>query len=341
MFNSSLIRNIIRLSGKAIICWCAVILTTYGIILSLLNLEDLAYARSLEVGIATFDSSGKLPTNETIESFEKKLGRPINTINWFLGFNADRNEFPEFPSKRCQQLPAHIIPMLTLEPWADATDKSGNLTDPFKKINEGKVDSYLTSFAKAIKKSGRAIRLRFGHEMIQSDNPRTSAHRWYPWQDCPMSYVLAYQRVYRIFKKELGNQIQFVWAPNFEPYYLDVLKKYYPGSQYVDWIGIDGYNWAGGDFDSIFKKIYLNLVSHSEIFGNKPIMLSEIGAARQPQTNNFDKAIWIKDAFIKINTEYPHIAAFYWFNINKERDWRLDETSDSWEAFKNGILTLR
>jgi len=304
-----------------------------------LSVTSIAHARPLEIGIAAFDVKGQLPNNETIELFEKKLGKPINTINWFMGFNADTNELPKLPLKELRKIPDHIIPMLTLEPWGETKDRAGKIIDPFRKLNAGKLDGYLIAFAREIKAFGRPLRFRFGHEMIQDDDPKTTfpSPQWYPWQDCPDAYKAAYKRIYRIFKKEIGDNIQFVWAPNFEPSNQNVLVKYYPGLKYVDWIGIDGYNWAGGDFDSIFKKIYFNLTTHPDVYGDKPIMLSEIGAGKQDQSKFFNKAQWIIDAIEKIKLKYPRVKVFYWFNVNKERDWRLDETPESWRAFKNTI----
>ncbi len=304
-----------------------------------LSYSTAAFSRNVEVGVAAFSVDGVIPARKTIEAFENKLGRQIDALNWFLGFNADTGDLPEFPlSSLKQNVPSRIIPMLTWEPWGDAGLKDGHQVTPFDKINEGKLDNYIISYAKAMKAYGKIIRLRFGHEMIQNDNPvRTIPNfKWYPWQDFPEDYKKAYIRIYSIFKAQGADNVQFVWALNFEPYFIDVIPKYYPGPNFVDWIGIDGYNWKGQDFDGVFNKMYRVITGHPEIFGDKPIMLSEIGAAKA-DVSSFDKAQWIKDAFSKIELSYPKISAFYWFNVNKERDWRLDESSKSWQAFKNAM----
>jgi hypothetical protein len=304
------------------------------------------FCREIEIGLATLSIQGNIPSSQQIHDFEKHLGRKIDTLNWFLGFNGDTKELPPFPLDDLKKnVPPYIVPMLTWEPWANTKDAQGHVIDPFLKINNGELDPYIRSFAIGMKSFCHPIRLRFAHEMIQGDNPMGTFPnpKWYPWQDWPESFKKAWIRIYAIFKSEHADNVEFVWSPNFEPYYSDVLKKYYPGKMYVDWIGIDGYNWGGGDFDSVFKNMYTVLTGSPEIYGDKPIMLGEIGAAAQPgNTKSFDKSAWISDAFRKIKTDYPRIKSFYWFEVKKERDWRLNESPETWNAFKKAINdTLR
>ena len=60
--------------------------------------------------------------------------------------------------------------------------------------------------------------------------------------------VAAYPRPVR---PEGVHNVEWVWAPNAEsaPGLFDVSspnnwRHYYPGDSYVDWVGIDGYNWG-------------------------------------------------------------------------------------------------
>jgi len=70
----------------------------------------------------------------------------------------------------------------------------------------------------------------------------------------------------------------------------EIVQKYYPGRDVVDWIGIDGFNWHGQDFEGIFKDIYWIIVNNSQFFGEKPLMLCELGAGAH-RKHNFDKAV--------------------------------------------------
>lgn len=166
--------------------------------------------------------------------------------------------------------------------------------------------------------------------MIHDDNPSTGG--WYSWQDRPQEYKQAFRYVYNIFKEEGAQNVKFVWSPNYIPSELAILEKYYPGDEYVDWIGIDGYNWGNQSFDDIFYTIYQNIVQNKNIFGDKKIMLGEFASAQGSL-----KGEWIEDAFKKIKEKYPKIEAFYWFNIDKERDWRVNSSPESLAAFRRAM----
>jgi beta-mannanase len=76
---------------------------------------------------------------------------------------------------------------------------------------------------------------------------------------------------------------------------------YYPGDAYVDWTGVDGYNWGtrnGGwqTFKHVFRNIYPLLAAK-----NKPILIGEMASAEA----GGDKAKWIDDIIPTLRTEYP------------------------------------
>ncbi len=277
---------------------------------------------AVEIGIAAFDATGNVPTVEQLHSFEGSLGKHISTFNWYLGFSdTDQRRIPidylNTVINYHDGYKTNIIPMLTLEPWVSQED-----------VANGRYDDYLRSLATDLNSYGSTTRLRYGHEMIHDDNPATIG--WYnPWQDQPVAYTEAYRHVYEVMKP-LAPNLEFVWSPNQAPGGVDLLKKYFPGKDYTDWIGIDGYNWSGtSSFDEVFKSIYHDLADNPEIFGNSPFMLGEFAA-----TEFAGKPAWIADAFSKMQTDYERIQAFYWFNVQKERNWRLDSSPEAFEAFK-------
>ncbi|RKY31505.1 MAG: hypothetical protein DRP68_04895 [Candidatus Omnitrophota bacterium] len=267
------------------------------------------------------------PTKGVINEFEDMIGKDISSVLWYEGwsrfyqppFNTNfLNDNVRYHDGYDTKTTLHI----TLEPWVNLED-----------INQGVYDSYLRNYAYQAKQWGDEIRLRFGHEMIQDDNPRTSG--WYSWQDKPQEYKEAFKHVYNIFRNEVGaTNVKFVWSPNYTPDELEVLEKYYPGKDYVDWIGLDGYNWGWPwtDFDQIFYEIYQNIVQNPDIFGDKPIMLGEFASSEGELKDE-----WIREAFQKIKDKYPQIKAFYWFNIDKERDWRVNSSPEALTTFKEAI----
>ena len=102
-----------------------------------------------------------------------------------------------------------------------------------------------------------------------------------------------------------------VWCPNNTDQPGDAwnnIAAYYPGDQYVDWVGMDGYNWgttantSWQSFDAVFSDIYRQLTALTA----KPLMIGEFACAEQ----GGDKAAWISDALLKIGTAYPRVKLF-------------------------------
>ena len=85
------------------------------------------------------------------------------------------------------------------------------------------------------------------------------------------------------------------------------LASLYPGDAYVDWTGLDGYNWGTNpakprgwrSFDQLFRRTYHEIVG--AIAPSKPMMIGEIGSTE----HGGSKANWIRDALAAVPTELP------------------------------------
>lgn len=254
---------------------------------------------------------------ENLENFQKQIMKKLALV---LIYTHWTDPFPLAEVEKIYQNGS--IPLLTWEPWI--TDPAGALDA----ISRGKYEAYVRDFIQALKDWGKPIFLRFAHEMNGN---------WYPWdgdhngkKQGPEKYKQAWCYMYNV-KEQLGAaNAQLVWSPNNYSKPMELwndLKNYYPGDQYVDWLGMDGYNWGGGSwycFDLVLGNTYAQLTALT----SKPIMIGEFGCA----ANGGSKAAWIKEALHRIKTVYPQIKAFCWFNVDKERDWRIDET-----AFRQAI----
>jgi len=259
---------------------------------------------------------------ENIAPFQKMIGKKLAAILWY------NHWFQPFPAEEIKLVDANgSLPLITWEPWV--TDPLGALDA----ISSGNFKLYVENFLQAAKKWGKPILLRFAHEMNGN---------WYPWDGFhngekagPDKYKRAWHYIYDV-KRQIGaDNVQLVWCPNHSNQpeaEWNALANYYPGDAVVDWVGLDGYNWgysAWQDFDSIFKAPYNVLANLT----GKPIMIGEFGCADQGGS----KADWITDTLAKIETNYPRLKLFCWFNINKERDWRVDSSAPAASAFKNSL----
>lgn len=259
---------------------------------------------------------------ENLPSFQSMIGKNLAVVLWYVHWQ------DPFPSPEADIVYANgSIPLITWEPWI--TNPSGTL----EAIASGSYESYVKEFLQAAKAWGKPLFLRFAHEMNGD---------WYPWSgfhngaaEGAARYKQAWRYIYNV-KEELGaDNVNLVWCPNNinQPdVSWNAVSNYYPGEEYVDWIGMDGYNWGYGgwqSFDSIFTSVYSNLTSLS----SKPLMIGEFASAEQGGS----KADWITDAFTKIKTNYPRIKLFSWFNIDKERDWRINSSAASEAAYRKAM----
>ncbi len=205
-----------------------------------------------------------------------------------------------------------------------------------QEIIEGNYDSYITNWAEGIKATGTPVFVRLANEM--------NGH-WVEWSHLhtyndPDLYKLAYRHVADIYRTNGATNAKFVWNPNdasSPDYSWNNAPMYYPGDDYVDWVGLTAYNfaekqWSGFEyFDQLYSDLYKDYL---RMFPDKPFMIGEFASAEE----NGNKAFFIKEMFEKIPMEYPNIKSVIWFNYAVDnRTLPFDTTSSSKLAFKEGL----
>ncbi len=226
------------------------------------------------------------------------------------------------------------IPLVTWEPWK-AGQGVNQQAYRLKNIASGNFDSYIRSYAQKAKDSEVTIWLRPFHEMNGN---------WYPWcgtvnGNSPQDFVSAWRHVVNIFRQEGANNVLFVWSPNFESVpntSNNSISNYFPGDNYIDIIGIDGYNWGTTQSWSkwqSFRNGFYNSYNKVTSLSNKPVIIAETGSTEI----GGDKATWIRNMFETIHHDFNQIKGLIWFNVNKECDWRIDSSSKSLQAFKDAV----
>lgn len=284
----------------------------------------------IEIGAFVGDSP---PTAASVIAFENLVGRHLKSVLWYQGW--DSSGQPAFPEVELSAVRdhdgynTHLVLHLTWEPWV-----------PLTNIVSGTYDAYLSSYAQQVRNWGEPVRLRFAQEMIQ--NNVLDGSEWYPWQDQPNEYKAAFRHVHDIFHAAGATNVEFVFCPQNYPSDLNIVQQYYPGSDYVDWLCIDGYNSASPWqwFDDIFYNLYHTFTDHKDIFGDKPVMIGEFASCEANANNQpwETKSAWIQNAFDRIKSaDYSQIRAFYWFHTNKECNWRVDSSTQSVATFKSVI----
>ncbi len=272
-------------------------------------------------------------TMSSVDKLESDIGRKASIIMIYQGWGQSNNQ-PNFNASRMDSIRSHgSIPMITWQPQ----DYVKEIVQPnfaLSKIINGDYDQYITQYAKDIKKWNHPLFLRLAHEMNGN---------WYPWSEQingnkPGEYVAMWKHVHDIFTAQGVTNVTWVWTPNNTDQHGKGgnLTSFYPGNEYVDWVGIDGYNYGtskGGKYQN-FADVFYNAYHEIVGFTDKPLMIGEMGSSN----NGGDKAKWIADALTKfIPNDFPKIKAIIWFNENKEQDWRIESSKESQYAFSKAI----
>jgi len=72
---------------------------------------------------------------------------------------------------------------------------------------------------------------------------------WAPWEagvngNTPQDYIEAWRHVHDIFVSRGAGKVKWVWGPNVSCGSAVDFAPYYPGSDVVDVLALDGYNWG-------------------------------------------------------------------------------------------------
>ena len=238
-----------------------------------------------------------------IDAFNDQVGAGVDVVTWFEQFG----DYDISGSKLEHVMSRGATPQITLEP------KKASLED----IAGGGYDDWLDDFAATIDQASPdgPVLVRFAHEMNGD---------WYPWAGKPKEYRAAFRHVSQRLNQQ-APQVQMVFCPNVD----FPIEPYYPGEESVDWLGLDGYNKDGGQSPAeVFRKSYEELTALDQ---DKPVLIGETAATEYP-----GKAGWIKDLYENaIPNLMPRIKLVVWFDIDKEKDWRIDSSEESLEAYKD------
>ncbi len=261
------------------------------------------------------------PTVQDMENFRENYGKKPFLVMIFLDWDK------EIDDRVVRDVYGqNSVLMVTWEPW-DAISKEGI---DYASLLEGKYDAYIRKFAQKIREVGKPVFLRFAHEMNGD---------WYPWAGQkigPLTYQKIFKHVHQIFAQENATNVRWVFSINVEN--VPSENEYilcYPGERYVDYIGLDGYNWGTTQpwsqwksFREVFSGVYREVVQR---YG-KPVIISEFSST----SKGGDKALWIKEALRDVKV-MPSVRGLVLFNINKETDWAFPSASEGGWNFKKGL----
>lgn len=280
----------------------------------------------------------EMTPSEIASAASSDFGVTPASVMWFDSW-ASKNAFPVSAAKALWS--QGIMPHYTWEPWDAALGATGAGQIKLQDIISGTWDSYIRARAAEFASAGVPILLRWGHE-FNGD--------WYPWgiannNNDPTLYVRAYRHVHDLVKAAGATNVQWVWAFNNgsspAAEWNDPARAY-PGSAYVDWVGLDGYNWGNGpswdptvdhwaSFSTLFSTAYRNARS---IAADKPVTIAEFASS----SDGGDKAAWFDDMAAQLKSgAYPDLKLLTYFDQDKEELWSAGSSAASLTAFNSWL----
>ncbi len=305
-----------------------------------------AQAQAL-LGVYYGNQGWEMDQVRTMEAWQGKRHAVVNLFtDWCSRTKAMDNLFK-------QQLPkvwaSGNVPLISWEPYL--CSRATTPADVEARAARGDYDNYVAAWADRMKEfvSGpdgnlgtaddRRVYIRLAHEMNGD---------WYPWSaavggDSTAHYVGMWQRVRGIFwaRGMDAGTVQWIWAVNHEDVGGVPAEAFFPGNEYVDWIGIDGYNWGASQPWSSWRtpeEVFGAMVARLRVISGRPLALTET-ASSSTRAGGVDvaaKSAWITAFFGYVAHAAVDARMVVWFNEDKETDWAVFGGANGDEAWRVG-----
>jgi len=219
-------------------------------------------------------------------------------------------------------------------------------------ILDGQFDAQLRRWADAARDTNIPILLEFGTEVnnpfpwngFYSGAGRTDGYGDPTYPDGPERFRDAYRHIVTLFRAEGATNVTWFFHADTpwsdEPWWTTYLPGeprwnrpayYYPGDDYVDWLGLSDYGmpaWQDGHILSLEEKL--------TTLSSRPLALLEIGVGEHGPGV---KPQWIRDAFAFIRSgALPRIrAASWWMAEDPPFDTDPRTSPEALHAFRDAV----
>jgi len=291
-------------------------------------------------------SAGELPfwgfavdgypvTGQKLREIEGETGLPAQMVVFFLQWPSLRTEESgSFPEESLDAVwRSGALPCLTWEPMYYEGEKE--IIIPSAAILGGSYDRFLEEFADRAARWKKPLIIRFAHEMNLSRYAwGTGAVGYGP--DSPEIYRRIFRHVVSVFRRRGADNVLWAFCPNVESV-PDVsydpsaawnqAENYYPGGDWIDIVGMDGYNWGASrtgerhgwqsrwaSFRETFAPLHERLRA---LAPEKPVVVFETASVAA----GGDRAQWLREALE--TAQQWNLRGIAWFHVSKDNDWRI------------------
>jgi hypothetical protein len=302
------------LAKAAVVCLC-----TLAVLIAAAPATGSMYFGATISG-ESYGQKGNAPNNvEAWDLFERHAGRKVAILNQGHGWASfDKAEMDATHARGA-------IPLVTMGLGSEVT-----LAD----VAAGEQDAAIKKWAQAAKAWGHPFFFSPWWEMNGG---------WYAWGRSE-SFIPAWRRFHGIVTAEGATNVTWVWTVNSiwsDP--LSDPRPYYPGDAYVDWAGLDSYNWGRNPAQpdkwlTPEQTITPTLQLMRDVAPTKPVMIVENASSEY----GGNKTEYIREMLTTYLPHHPEIGAYLWFNWpfpkgEKRADWPIETSAPAQQMFRKSI----
>lgn len=228
-----------------------------------------------------------------IARFEQLVGRPHASYFRYVGYGSP------FPFRWVRELHAQgILPHIAWEPNAGLDPVSDN--------------DYLRGWAEAAGRVQGPVFLRYASEMNGT---------WQAYSGDPEAFIRKWRIVTGIMR-ELAPNVIMVWCPFATPQ--RTITDYYPGDEWVDWVGVNIYSVHHYDGDpnrpAQDDPVELLRYVYERYADRKPIAICEYAATHYCAACGRDVTEFglkqMTRLYEALPTQFPRVKMICWFSVD-------------------------
>jgi mannan endo-1,4-beta-mannosidase len=247
-----------------------------------------------------------------VEQFAHAVGRQPNLVSYYSGWGE------KFQKSFAETAASHGATTIV---QIDPTSIS------LAKIAAGKYDSYLIPFADNVAAFKHSVVISFGHEMNGF---------WETWGYTRVpapTFVAAWRHIVDVFRQQGAHNVTWLWQVNSSSSQTGPVRDWWPGSKYVNWVGVSGYYYVPSN---TFSNVFTPVITSIRDFTQDPLLIAETAVG--PQAG---QVRGIKDLFAGIRTQ--DYLGLVWFDqhsyggLYKGENWRLEGNTAALTTFRNAL----
>lgn len=171
----------------------------------------------------------------------------------------------------------------------------------WKQVSSGQFNNYLENCAKQFRAYQDPIFINFAEGF---DDPKNTVSG----KNLPIEFVRTWQYVFTYLNNMGVSNITWVWCPKYPS-----SVAFYPGSEFVDWIGVNCLNYEADNKSKslTFSELYLPFRKKLATF-QKPFMITQLGTLAG---NSQSK--WFDETFKNIKEQYREIRSVIFYDQKK------------------------